>query len=189
MKKIKINLHPHSHKSIKEEKALKLIEKYFPIAFIATAGLIVLNIILFLFTSFSRIPFNNLTKKWNDLGPKAEQMLALREEVTSLRARRQVYKDLMGHRITFSHIFADLFKSLPKNIWLGDIKFSTNQIIFSGYVVEWKEDFSVSINSFIDKLSKENYFPGTFKHINPKGRRTIDFFGNKILQFELECRR
>jgi len=186
MKKIEINLYPYT--SDKDKGFLKLIEKYFPIALLAFFVLIAINIILFLIIIFSYLPYNNLSKNWKKLSPQATTISSLKEELKSLKDKKEKYQELLSSKIEVSHIFADIFTSLPKNIWLEEINFSNGFMGFVGYVVEWKEDYSVSINKFIKNLKEKDYFFNTFKYINPKRNVKMKLAGREIMKFEVECK-
>lgn len=186
MKRIVINLYPNKDKT--DKKFLKLIKKYASSAFLAVIILVAVNITLFIFSSLSSLPYNSLSKKWQNLTPQAAVVNSLKNELTFLREKKEKYQNLVSYNIEISHIFADAFKSLPKNIWLKEIVFSEDRLSLIGCVVEWKEERLTSINRFIKNLQKEPYFSKTFKYINPASQRKKKFFGLEIMEFEVECK-
>ena len=186
MKNIEINLYPY--KTTTDKKVLKLIEKFFPIVFLGVLIAITLNILLFLIIGFSHLPYSKLNKQWQQLSPQVASVNSLKNELNSLREEKSRYQGLLSHKIEISHLFADIFKSLPKNIWLARITLKDNQMKLIGHVVEWKEDYSVSINKFIKQLQREPYCADVFDNIRVKSQKKQDFSGREVVRFEVECK-
>ena len=188
MKKIEINLYP-SVKSASESKYFKYIKKYFPIAFIALAGCIVINIAIFFLQGIFNLPYGQLKVKWEQVSPQVNAINEFKKNIDLLRTRRSEYDELAGHTIEASRFFADIVKALPKNVWIDDVWLSDEGISFIGYAVEWKEDYAVSINSFIKNLQQEEYFTTVYSKIKLKSQEKINWAGREIARFEIECRK
>jgi Tfp pilus assembly protein PilN len=185
MKNIEINLYPYQ---IKQEKEfIKLIRKLFPVVFLGVAIALALNIVLFVISGVYRLPYNSLNNKWEKLRPQVAGVTSLRDELTSLDKELTSYRDLLKHKVEAAHVLADIYSSLPKNIWLGKIDLKGETMEFIAYVVEWKEDYSVSVNKFIKQLQKEPYFSTIFSNIRLKSQRKQYFSGIEIVRFEVEC--
>ena len=186
MEKISINLFPSQDTN--EKKISKVVEQYFPYVFLALVGVIIINILLFLITSLSYIPYNNLTKKWEELGPQAKTIEEVKQELIALKEVELAYTDLVKRNMDLSRVIAEIVASLPKNIWLDRFIVEDGYVKITSYVVEWKEDFSETINTFINNLQNQEYFSSIFKDINPQGRRKELLFKRDVMRFEVECR-
>lgn len=185
MKKIEINLYPYAGDG--RDKFIDLLEKFLPAVFLTLCGFIIINIVLFVFTVSSISVRGELGKKWKNIIPKSEALSALKKEVDSLRVKQADYQNLTGATLRVSRLLADIFKSLPENIWFEGISMKDNSLSFSGYAVRWKEDYLVSIQSFIRNLQKEK-LGEVFKDINLKNSRKNHLSGTEVMRFEIECK-
>lgn len=186
MKKISINFCPYS--DFKVKKFSQILEKYFPFVFLGSIALVLVNILLAVLITLSHLPLNNLNQEWIRVKPQSEAISVLKTEVEALILQKQEYLDLISKEMEISQFFSNIFNVLPKNIWFNNITLKDRRVEITGYVVEWKEDMSSSITRFITNLQAQEYFKKVFKDINPKGRRTIDLYGRKIMRFEVECK-
>jgi len=186
MKKIEINF--CSYSDPKNKKFSQILEKYFPFVFLGAIGLVLVNIIIAVTIVLSQLPLKNLNEEWARVKPQSEAIGELQSEVDAFRLLEQEYTGLIFKKMELSRVFSDIFTVLPKNIWFGDIVLKKETIEITGYVVEWKEDFSSSITKFITNLQAQEYFQKIFKDINPKGRKIKDLYEKKIMRFEVECK-
>jgi Tfp pilus assembly protein PilN len=186
VKKITINLHPSS--DTKDKQLTKIVAQYFPFVFLGLLVIFVINIILFLVIGSSYLSSKKLSEKWEKLGPDAKMIASLKEEIEGLKKKEKEYQGLVKHGIEMSHVIADIVVSLPTNIWLSTFSYTEGYLKLTGYVVEWKEDFSQSINTFINGLQKNEYFSSVFKQIDPGGRRKEFINKREVMRFEVECR-
>ncbi len=186
VKKIQINLYPYQQKE--ENKYLTIMEKYAPFVLLGGVGLILFNIIIFLLTSWLSFPYRNLSKEWKQLQPKVEQINSLKKELENLELKKKIYTSLVTYKVDISHALADVYDSLPKNIWFDNINFDEDKIIFVGYAVLWKESPLASIDKFIKRLKKTEYFSKIFCHIHLRSSRKIELYGKEAMKFEVECK-
>ena len=187
MKKIEINLYPY--RGEEDKKIATLIDKHFPVVFLAAIGLILVNGILIMFTGFSRLPYANLKKQWEKAVPVVREIEALKVQRDSLKKEEESYEQLVSRQIELSSIFADIFESLPENIWFEKINFSGDAVFLTGYAVEWKENFLASSSRFVKSLQGKEYFSRVFNRIDLKGQKKVSISGRQVLKFEVECRR
>ena len=189
MKTITINLHPLGEK--KEQKFLSILRRYLPFVFLAFFGLIIINVIGFVFARFQNVPYEKLKKEWRNLGPQVEEILSLNKEIDSLSQEKAEYKSLFKEDLQFSRIFVDIQTSLPQNIWFERIEFENSKINFVGYIVKLNEDYLLSLDKFIKGLKKRKYFSRIFPKdkINLKTSRKTRVSGVKVVKFEIECGR
>lgn len=187
MKKIEINLCPYS--VTEDKKIQKLIAQYFPFVFLAALGFIVINIFLFSVASVSFLTYSQLGKKWSKESPKAMEIELLKKEVTALKEKKKSYDELIKANVAPSYILSDIYKALPINIWLSDIRATEASVSLTGYVVKWQEDYLVSLGNLIKNLKKESHFSGYFKDIIQKSSRKTNLFNVEVMKFELECKK
>jgi Tfp pilus assembly protein PilN len=187
MKRITINLHPLHHKE--EDRIYATIAKYIPYVFLGLIGLVVVNIFLFLLVSLSRLGYKSAAEQWKTFSPQVETVTALKKEVEALTAERNEYSGLFAARVETSRMLADIFASLPKNIWLERIEFNNDNLNFSGYVVRWKEDYLVSLDKFIKNMGKSEYFSTVFKEISLKNSRKNNLHNVEVVRFVIECKK
>lgn len=187
MKRIKINLYPHKRTS--DKRFIQFIERYLPLVFLALIILFAVNGILFIVTIGARGFYNTLDKKWVEIRPQAGQIDALKKELVSLKEKKKMYLDLIVPKVDPAHICADIFTSLPRNIWLGEMSCNSERLSFAGYVVKLKEDYLLSIDTFIKNLQKQQYFSSVFKNIRLMSSRKTKISGREIMKFEVLCAR
>jgi len=187
MRKIVINLCPDGGK--RENKILLSAQKYASFALLLLILCIGINVIFFVLGVFLQFPYRKLSARWQQLTPQVNSMLSLREEVQALTKEREEYKTLFQESISLSRVFAEVYESLPKNIWFETIKFKDDTIEFIGYVVKWKEDYFDSLSKFIKNLKNKTYFSTTFKKINLKNSRKGRIASREVLKFEIECKK
>ena len=185
MKKIEINLYPYQVKS--DKRIFNILRQFAPYIVLGCAVIIVINIILFIVIGFAHIPYGSLTKEWQELRPQAASIETLKRDVTDLKAKQGVYKELLTYKVEMSHLLADLFAALPKNIWLTEAHFKDDSFNLSGYAVYWKESPLTSIDKFIKNLKREEYYTVTLPHINLATTRKMDFHGKDVVKFEIQC--
>ncbi|OPX30997.1 MAG: hypothetical protein B1H08_00010 [Candidatus Omnitrophica bacterium 4484_171] len=186
MKKVEINLYPYQPKE--GNKYIKIIERYTPFALLAALGLIAINLILFSITASMSFPYHKFNSEWKQLQPKIGKIEELKKELSSLAAKKKEYRNVLKYKMNISHVFADIYASLPKNIWLGKTRFDEDTIYISGYAVTWKDSPLVSIDIFTRKLRKAKYFSSIFHKVNLKSSRRTIFNTREVMRFEIECR-
>ena len=86
-------------------------------------------------------------------------------------------------------MLAEIFNSLPKNIWLEELDFDKDMIILIGYVVKWKEDYLASLDKFIKHLGNEDYFHSIFADIGLKNSRKSRVNNVEVVRFKIECKK
>ncbi|UCC95314.1 MAG: PilN domain-containing protein [Candidatus Omnitrophota bacterium] len=187
MKKIEVNLHPEGEK--KEQKWFVYVKRYLPFMLFGLFLLVCVNVVLFLLASSFKKPRANLEKKWHDLTPQVQEITALKKEIDSLKHNRQEYRDLVTESISASQVFAELFDSIPKNIWFSTVDLGNGVLRMNGSVVRWKEDYLVSVNKLINSLNEKKYFSSVFKNINLKNSRKSSIAGVEIMTFSIDCTR
>lgn len=187
MKKITINLHPLGEK--KENKILKTAVKYIPFAFMGGIILAAINLLLFIIVSFMVVSNKSLDLKLKSLSSQLNEVNSLKKDLESLTTERKEYSQPLTKNISLSRVFADIFESLPKNIWIDAIKFDGQNINLAGYVVEWKENPFASVEKFIKNLSGKEYFSTVFKNINPPVYRAATRANVGIGEFKIECKK
>jgi len=186
MGKVKINLYPYQDRQ--ENKYLGIMVQYAPFVLLGAGGLILLNIIIFLFTSWLSFPYHRLNKEWKELQPKVEDISSLKKELDDLKLKKKLYMSLVTYKVDISHALADVYASLPKNIWFDRISFHEDTITLVGYAVKWKQFPFASIDRFIKKLRKSEYFSKVFSRINLRSSRRVDLYGRIVMKFEIECK-
>ena len=172
MKKIGINLYPYQPKE--ENKYIKIMRRYAPFAFLAAVVLIAVNLIFFSITASMAFPYHKLSSEWKQLQPKIGKIDELKKEVNSLVAKKKEYHNILKYKVNISHILADIYASLPKNIWLSQMRFDKNMAYISGYAVTWKRSSLISVDTFVKNLKKAEYFHNIFHKISLRNsRKTI----------------
>lgn len=187
MKRININLHPSRNEEA--DKIYKLVSQYIPYVFLGLVGLVFINILLFLLASFARLSYKASEGEWKKLSPQVESITALKKEVDTLALEHKEYKKIFSGHVKTAKMLADIFSSLPKNIWLEQIDFQTETVNFSGYVVRWKEDYLMSLDKFVKNLSASKYFSAVFKDINLTNSRKSTINGVEVVRFLIECKK
>lgn len=187
MKKITVNLHPLKEKN--GNKIFKIVAGYIPFIFLGGVALTAINILLFIMVSFMTISHNNINNKLKNLSEKLNEVDSLKKELESLSNERKGYSRPLTENVLFSHIFTDIFESLPKNIWIDAIKFDGKNINLSGYIVEWKENPFASLERFIKNLSSEDYFSTIFKNITPPIYKVTKRVNLSVGEFKIECKK
>jgi len=186
MKKVEINLYPYQPKE--ENKYIKMMEQYAPFALLGAVGLIIINLILFFATASMSFPHHRLSSEWKKLQPKIGKIDEFKKEISSLVAKKKEYSSVLQYKMNISHVLADIYASLPKNIWLEQIHLDKDAISLSGYAVTWKNPPLVSIDMFTRKLRKDKYFSKIFHKVNLKSSRKTIFNTKEVMRFEVECR-
>lgn len=186
MDKLNINLYPHH--TAEKKRIFLVIENYFPFVALGVAGLIALNIIIFVITVFLSSPYRRLTREWDQLSPKAAVIESLKKELSSLQGRRSRYVEMVNYKVDISRIFADVFAALPRSMWLSEIHFSQKAISIDGSAARWKEAPLASIDNFIKNLKQQEYFSRVFPYINLKSSRKMDLYDREIAKFAIECK-
>jgi Tfp pilus assembly protein PilN len=187
MSKIEINLYPYQ--GSQERGFVQILEQFFPYVFLGGILLLFLNVILYFASGFFSAPYNRLSNEWTQSSAKVRFLEQTQKSDQELQAKEKRYKDLFSSQLVFSDIFSEVYKALPENVWFESITYSGESIIFSGYVVKWKEDYMVSVDSFVKGLKQSPYFSKEFKVIEPKGTRKDEFNGVEVTKFEVECRK
>lgn len=186
MKKIDINLYPSTIKG--DKRISQLMSNYFPFALLAFCGIIIINIILFIFTGLSSISYTRVEKKWQKVSGPAQELVFLKKEVKFLKEKQRNYNELLSLHVDVSHICGDIYTALPKSIWLEEIKFREGSLKITGYAVRWKEDPAISIDKFVKSLKREKYVSSLFDTIGSRGTRKAEFRGREVEKFEVICK-
>jgi len=185
MRKIEINLYPYSSS---EKKIDVLIEKYFPFVFLGFLFLFLMNILLFFLNGFITFPLKKIKQKWEKISPQIEKLNNLKREINKLKIKKADLESFYQERVSISHIFADIFKALPKNMWLEKIAYSNRELFLSGYVVKWEKEYLATIDAFIKNLKKEEYFSKIFKNLALKDTRKTEYRGREVTYFILQAK-
>ena len=186
MKKIEINLYPHQPKE--ENKYIEAVEKYTPFALLAVIGFLVVNLILFSATASMSFPYRKLNLRWKQLQPKIKEVEKVRKELNSLVAEKKEYHRILEYKINAAHMLADVYASLPENIWLSKVSLNNNVLHISGCAVAWKKSALVSVDIFTKRLRKAKYFSSIFHKVDIKNSRRDIFNSREIMRFDIECR-
>ncbi|MCM8756783.1 MAG: PilN domain-containing protein, partial [Candidatus Omnitrophica bacterium] len=150
--------------------------------------LLVIQIILFLGEIIIYIPYRGLVKQWSLLKPQVNNIESLKREISYFKNQKTQYESILTHKIKFSPLLADIYASLPDNLWLEEISFKNKVVSLSGCVLRWKEDYLVSIDRFIKSMEKALYISQLFKQVELKTSRKIDFFGVEVMNLDIELK-
>lgn len=187
MKKIYINLYPNQ--KTQDTLFSENVKRYFPIVLKILVSVILINILGFFLYQNLKIKEKKQNIYWQEMQPKVSSVLALQQEVAVLRDKYNQYRNIFIDLVSSSQILADLFQALPKNIWLSSLELNKEYIEFEGYVVEWKEGYSASIENLIKNLNNSQVFSRNFRTINPKKQRKAEFFSKEVVKFTIECKK
>ncbi|MCM8774148.1 MAG: hypothetical protein NC820_05385 [Candidatus Omnitrophica bacterium] len=186
MKKIDINLYPYQLK--KENRFTQFVNRYIYFIFYGLIILLVIQIVLFLVVVIIYIPYRGLVKQWNILKPEVNNIESLKREISYFKNQKTQYESILTHKIKFSPLLADIYASLPDNLWLEEIGFKDKVVSLSGCVLRWKEDYLVSIDRFIKSMEKAPYISKVFRQVELKTSRKINFFGVEVMRLDIELR-
>lgn len=185
MNKIVINLNPQKENAPSE--VMRNIVGYTPLVVLG-AGFIFVVIVLLQLIAFSKTHTYNVYKaKWAQWEDKDRLLKEIKTDIERLEAEKAAIGQVATARYEMAKIFADIFSALPKNIWFSNISFQKDFLSLQGNVVRWNEDYLASLDKFIDKLRRSQYFSTRFQKINIKQSQKTNFNGVEVLQFSLEC--
>lgn len=182
MDKIYINLSPKQKKE--GNAALRNISYYISIGiFVLLVIIVALGILIAVRASVYE--YNNV--RWAKWKEKYATLDKIKQGIRSLENDKNDFKKLLTPKNQMSNIFADIFSSLPKNIWFNSMNLKKDTLDIRGYVVKVDEDYLVSLEKFVNNLKAKEYFSSRFKKINIKDSQKKEFNGAEILEFYVEC--
>lgn len=186
MTKIEINL--YSQKEPRPNRTFDLMKKYFPYAVLGFCALLLINLILCVAGGVSVFSLKKTKKQWSLISDQAEAMGKIKNEINILRTEKKQYSDLFNSGTDLSRLLAELYRSLPENIWLEEVRFRNSSLVLKGYALRWKEDPLTSVALFIDKFKKQEYFFSRFTQVSSRKSRRTEYKGQAVTEFEIECR-
>ena len=81
---------------------------------------------------FSYIPFRQLEKRWKQITPQLNSLNGLKKEAEGLVDKEKRYQELTTPKAVLCRAFADIYVSLPQNIWFEKIRFADKKLTISG---------------------------------------------------------
>ncbi len=182
MDKIYINLNPKQ----KKEKSDFLKEFLYYVA-ISTVILLAVLVVLWIFIGIRASIYKYEGVKWSKWKEKYETIDRIKKDISVLEGDKIEFKKILTPKNKIAGIFADIFSSLPKNIWFNNISLKKDILDIRGYVVKLDEDYLVSLEKFINNLKAKQNFSSRFKKINIRDSQKNDFHGAEVLEFYIEC--
>jgi len=180
MKKIEINLYPYSSS---QKWWNKLFERFFPFVFFVVFFAIIINILFSILTGLVSLSLNRANKEWSKNSPQIKEIKGLKKEIETLRIKKMDLDTLSQERVDLSHLFAEIYASLPKNIWLDKISYTDGSLSLAGYAVKWKKDCLASIDSFVKQLKRKEYIASLFDNLILKDTKRMEYRGRKVTYF------
>ncbi len=187
MKKIIINLSPQ-----KETAATALLQRvvsYTSLGGLTAALVLVLIIFLQMFIIKQTYDCSKYNKKWEAWESKYKEMKEIKKGIAKLEKVKNKLEEIATPKYDIVLILEGIFSSLPKNVWFEGLDFEKGVISLRGYVVKWREDYLVSVDSFINSLREQEYFSSKFKKVNIKESKRSSFNGVETLKFIIECKK
>lgn len=184
--RIEINLLPRQKKSM--VFFLNLCRNYFSYLTLALLIIVVMNILLFAGIKLTSVSYKKLTLDLKKLSSSTTNIKNDKAVLDKLLKAKQWYNTFDENNIYASKLLANLFSSLPKDIWFKVIYFNENYLKISGSIVPGNEDYLLSANNFIGSLNKNNYFSHHFKTIKLKKTYPTQIAGVEVMDFVIECR-
>lgn len=187
MKKVVINLNPQKEKI--SSLALQKIISYTPLAAIsAVLGLVLLLLLNFeILRRVQSYAFYNT--RWKEWSEKAKVLGDVKFQMGKLKEENKQLEKILTPGYQMATVLGDIFVSLPKNIWFENFDFHDQFLKIEGYVVKWNQDYLVSIDEFIKGLRQKEYFSSRFGSLEIIESRKVDFNGQEVLKFIIECKR
>ncbi|MBU1112267.1 MAG: PilN domain-containing protein [Candidatus Omnitrophica bacterium] len=187
MKKVVINLNPQKEKN--SSLALQNMVSYTPLVVIAAIlglGLVLLVNVAILKKAHSYTAYNKRWKQWSE---KAKILQDVKSQMDKLKKEKGQLDKILTPSYEMALILGDIFSSLPKNIWFQNFDFHDQVLKIEGYVVKWNQDYLVSIEEFIKGLRQKEYFSSKFGSSEIVESIRVDFNGQEVLKFIIECKR
>jgi len=187
MKKVVINLNPRKGKI--SSLALQNIVSYTPLVAIgAVLGLVLLLLLnLAILKEAASLAIYN--KRWKDWSEKAQTIQEAKLLMGKLKAEKDTLEKILTPDYQMAVVLGDIFASLPKNIWFGEFDFHDQALKIEGYVVKWNQDYLASLDEFIKSLRQKEYFSLKFASLKIVESEKLDFNGQEVLKFIIECKR
>ncbi len=185
MNKININLSP------KQNQWLAFIQKllvFQPLLNLSAVFIFALILALHFFALLQAASLGAAERKWPQWQEKANIIKKIKDETAALEAKRKELEKAAAPKHMAAQTMADIFASLPANIWLDKLSLKDGQLSIDGYIVEQKQDKEFSLSAFINALKSQKHFSAQFGQLALKESQETDFNGVKVLKFALECK-
>jgi Tfp pilus assembly protein PilN len=187
MNKIHINLNPKKE-DVKSILFQNLVS-YIPIIGIVIGFLFVAIVVLNIVVISKVGTLRSYERKWRKWEDRFKKIRTIKSETESLLEEEKTLVEIATPRYQMARILGDVFSVLPQNIWFKAINFREGSLDIAGYVVEWEEDYLISVvDRFIRPLREKEYFSSVFTKVNLKESRRKKFYGVEVLEFDIECR-
>lgn len=186
MGKIYINLNPQ------KEKLINII--FYNLAsythFVAFAAGFLL-IVIFIFNAavfFRGRVYSRYQRFWVEQKDKFDLLNEIKQERAVLSSQKEAFLAVTDVGYRADRMLDDIYSVLPNNIWFNKLDFKQGRIDLRGYVVQWQEDYLVSlVDNFVEPLKKKAEFSSNFKTVNIRNSKRVFFNGIEVLEFNLEC--
>lgn len=186
MDKISINLNPR--KTRKNEVILQNMVTYKPFLILGIIGIFILIFILQLFIFLRMNSYRSYKKEWAKWQEPYDLIAQVKKETAALEQKKIELQKVTLPKMEMAKILAEIYSSLPKNIWLKSFRFKDNSLILCGYAVKWSEDYLTSLGEkFLNSLKEAEYFSSKFKKVNIKDTKKTTFNDVEVLEFNIEC--
>jgi len=185
MKKITINLYPFQQAD--EPPLNKTLAHYIPAVILVLILLIIVNIGAFALANIFEMSRASLENTNKNLAPSIKDIQELKDALEAQIKEKKDYQSISTTRIQATRIMAEVYGSMPKNIWLRSFSFDRDTLALEGTVVKWKEEQMASLDKFIKDLNKKDYFVSQFKNANVKDYRKGKVQNTETIDFVIEC--
>ena len=187
MKKVIINLNPRKEKI--SGLALQNVVSYTPVAAISAILLLVLLLLLNVVILKQAASYRVYNKHWREWSQKAKTIQEAKVLLDKLKIEKSQLEKILTPDYQMAVVLEDIFASLPKNVWFGEFDFHDQDLRIEGYIVKWNQDYLATLDEFVRSLRKKEYFSSRFGNLKIAGSEKVDFNGQEVLKFIIECRR
>lgn len=187
MTKIEINLSPQKAKA--SSQILRSITSYTPLLALVAIGVLVLIFFLQVVALKKTHSERVYAKKWQGWVQREQSLKKIKSENVDLEKEEKTLKEILDSKHEAAAVLEDIYTALPKNIWFKEMSFRNDFINIKGYVVNWNEDYMLSLDKFINSLVKNTSFSSKFGRINIKQSQKANYNGVEVLDFVVECKR
>jgi len=189
---IEVNLLPKELRKPARKVNIELPDvKFVPIAIGLVALIIFIQLALSFTVNAKRRRVVELEKKWSDLRPKKEEVLAIDRQVNALGDRLSSISDIKKTSVSWARKLNALSDSLIPGMWLTSLTVEDDSgrryLSIRGNISSFWKDETAMIGKFMKTLKENRSFAKDFEEIKLDTIQQKTVKDSEVMDFSIKC--
>ncbi|MBF0594211.1 MAG: PilN domain-containing protein [Candidatus Omnitrophica bacterium] len=131
-----------------------------------------------------------LQARWSSLGPEKRVLDSITNETKALQTRMNSVKVITSAQgVVWARLMNEVSDSVPKGLWIREIKFDKGQLTISGSAVSKVKNEMIVVNNFVDTLKAQPQLKKSFSGIDVDSIQRRENTALSIADFSLKAKR